>query len=51
MPTTPPRTPHREADNPAASSADEGDIRRGGWILVLVGVLLVLLAIVVLVVF
>ena len=48
MPTSaPPPTAERPGASQAASEP-EGDIRRGGWVLVLVGVVLVLVALVLL---
>ncbi len=46
MPTTPLQAPSETAQPAAATSEPQGDIRRGGWILILVGVVLILLAVV-----
>ena len=46
LPTTPSRLPGSKAEATQPSAAAEGDIRRGGWILILVGVLLLLVAVV-----
>ncbi len=44
MSTTPLQAPGKQDQPAGAPSEPPGDIRRGGWILVLVGVVLILLA-------
>ena len=51
MPAAPPRGAQTKPDEGKPSAAFEGDVRRGGWILVLVGVVLVLVAVVLLILF
>lgn len=46
LPTTPSQEPGAKAQGTRSPAAAEGDIRRGGWILVLAGVILVLVAVV-----
>lgn len=43
--------PSAARDEASPSPASEGDTRRGGWILVLIGVLLVLIAVALILVF
>ncbi len=50
MPTAPPPTAPPVTSGEGTPAEPEGDIRRGGWILVLVGVFLVLLALFLLIV-
>ncbi len=51
MPTAPPPTAPSATSREGAPAEPEGDIRRGGWVLVLVGVVLVLLALLLLIAF
>ncbi len=51
MPAVPPPAGPADAAKPETTAAPEGDIRRGGWILVLLGVVLVLLAVLILILF
>ena len=44
LPSVPSRVPEARPGEPNPPGAPKGDIRRSGWILVLIGVVLVLLA-------
>ncbi len=51
LPTSPHAEPPRGAEGTAAPAEGKGDVRLGGWILVLVGVVLVLTALVLAILF